>query len=119
MHVAQACLENVSTSKFLSLANLYPDLFSRLHIHYVLTVGSKKHKKKQNTENTETVYHHFIECPPFRDNYSSLWPNLKTKIINFNQTDVITKSDFITNLDPHKKFYYCWEDSVSLLMMLR
>ena len=28
---------------------------------------------------------------------------MKTKIINFNQTDGITVSDFITNLDPHKK----------------
>ena len=54
-------------------------------------------------EDTETVYHHFIECLPFRDNYNSLWSNLKTKIINFNQTDDITMSDFITNLDPHKK----------------
>ena len=34
---------------------------------------------------------------------NSLWSNLKTKIINFNQTDGITMSDFITNLDPHKK----------------
>ena len=25
-------------------------------------------------------------------------------IINFNQTDDITMSDFITNLDPHRKF---------------
>ena len=32
-----------------------------------------------------------------------MWSNLKTKIINFNQTDGITMSDFITNLDPHKK----------------
>ena len=40
-------------------------------------------------ENTETVYHHFIECLPFRDNYNSLRSNLKTKIINFNQTDGI------------------------------
>ena len=56
-------------------------------------------------ENTETVYHHFIECPSFRDNYSSLWSNLKTKIINFNQTDGITMSDFITNFDPHKKSF--------------
>ena len=38
---------------------------------------------------------------PFRDNYNSLWSNLKT--------NGITMSDFnITNLDPHKKFYYCW-----------
>ena len=40
---------------------------------------------------------------PFRNNYNSLWSNLKTKIISFNQTDGITISDFITNLDPHKK----------------
>ena len=70
-------------------------------------------------ENTETVLHHFIECPPFRDNYSSLWSNLKINIINFNQTDGITMSGFITNLDPHKKFYYCWENTVSLLIMLQ
>ena len=41
--------------------------------------------------------------PPFRDNHSFLWSNLKAKIISFNQTDDITMSDFITNLDPHKK----------------
>ena len=70
-------------------------------------------------ENTETVYHHFIECPPFMDNYSSLWSNLKTKIINFNQIDGITISDFITNLDPHKKFYNCWGHSVFLFMILQ
>ena len=40
---------------------------------------------------------------PFRDNYNSWWSNLKIKIINFNQTDGITMSDFITNVDPHKK----------------
>ena len=49
------------------------------------------------------VYHNFISCPSFRDNYSSLWSNLKTKIINFNQTDSITMPNFMTNLDPHKK----------------
>ena len=110
MHVAQACLENVSPSKFLSLADLYPDLVSRLHIQVRFmgnlclnggipwlfnTEGSLCFICK---ENTETVYHHFIECLPFRDNYSSLRSNLKTKIINFNQTDGITMSDFLTNL---------------------
>ena len=55
-------------------------------------------------KNTETVYHHFIEWPPFRDNYRSLRSNSKNKIINFNETDGITMSDFITNLDPHKNF---------------
>ena len=32
-----------------------------------------------------------------------MWSNLKTKVINFNLTYGITISDFITNLDPHKK----------------
>ena len=70
------------------------------------------------TEDTETVYTLYW-CLTFRDNYSSLWSNLKIKIINFNQPDGIRMSDFITNLDPHKKFYYCLGDSVSLLMMLQ
>ena len=115
IHVAQACLENVSPSKFWSLADLYPDLVSRLHIPVRFmdnlclngcipwlfnTEGSLYFLRK---ENTETVYHHFIECLSFGDNYSSLWSNLKTKIMNFNETDGITMSDFKTNLDPHKK----------------
>ena len=41
-----------------------------------------------------------LSIPLFGDNYSSFWSNLKTKI---NQTDGITMSDFITNLDPYKK----------------
>ena len=44
-----------------------------------------------------------LSAPLFGDNYNSLWSNLKTKIINLNQTDGITMSDFIANLDPHKK----------------
>ena len=113
MHVAQACLENASPSKFWSLADLYPDVVSHLHTQVRLmgnlcldggipwlfkTEGSLCFVCK---ENTEVVYHHFIECPPFRDNYNSLWSNLKTKIINFNLTDVM--SDFKTDLDLHKK----------------
>ena len=115
MHVAQACLENASPSKFWSLADLYPDLVSRLQVQIRLmgnlclnggilwllnTEGSLCFICK---EYTETVYHHFIECLPFRDNYSSLWSNLKTKIINSNQTIGITMFDFITNLDLRKK----------------
>ena len=131
MHVAQACLENVSLSKFWSLADLYPDLVSCYHTqvrlmgNLCLNGGISWLFKTEGSlcfickENTETVYHHFIECLPFRDNYNSLWFNLKTKIINFNQIDGIMMSDVITNLDPHEKVYYCWEDSVSLSIMLQ
>ena len=115
MHVAQACLKNVSLPKFLSSADLYPDSVNRLHIQVGLmgklclnggipwlfnTEGSLCFICKENTEREN---HHFIDCPAFTDNYSSLWSNLKTKIIDFNQTDGITMSKFITNLDPHEK----------------
>ena len=82
MHVAQACLENVSTSKFWSLADLYPDLVSRLHIqvrlmgNLCLDGGIPWLFNTEGTYcfickgNTETVYHHFMECPSFRDNNS-------------------------------------------------
>ena len=115
MNVAQACLENVSSFKLWSLADLYPDLVSRLYTqvrlmgNLCLNGGIPWLFKTEGSlcficeGNTETVYHHFIECSPFRNNYNSLWSDLKTKIINFNQTDGITISDFITNLDPHKK----------------
>ena len=117
MHVAQASLENVSPSKFWSLADIYPDLVSRLHTqvrlmcNLCLNGGIPWLFKTESSlcfickENTKTVFHHFIECLPFRDNYNSLWSNLKTKIINVNQTDGFMMSDFITNLDPHKKSF--------------
>ena len=101
--------------QILVLANIYQDLVSRLHIQIRLmdnlclndgipwlfnTESSFCFIRK---ETTETVYHHLIERPPFRDNFCPLWSNLKTKTINSNQTDGITMSAFITNLDPHKK----------------
>ena len=83
MHVAQACLENISPSKFWSLADLYLDLFRHLHTQ-VRLIGnlcfnggiSLLFKTERSLcfickENTETVYHHFIECHPLRDNYNS------------------------------------------------
>ena len=119
MHVAQACL-----------ADLYPDLLSRLHIQVRFmgnlylnggipwlfnTEGSLSFICK---ENAETVYHHFIDCPVLGTIIALRGINLKTKIINFYQTDGITISNFITNLEAHKKFYYYQVDSVSFLMML-
>ena len=82
MHVAQDCLENVSPSKYWYLADLYPDLVSRLHIqirlmgNLCLNGGIPWHFNTDGSlcfickGNTETVCYHFIECLPFRDNYS-------------------------------------------------
>ena len=53
-------------------------------------------------ENIETVNHHLTDCPDSRNNYSSLWSNLKTKIINCDQTVDIAISNFIANFDLHQ-----------------
>ena len=131
VHVPQACSINVSPSKFWSLADLYPDFVSRLHIQVRLMGNLCLNGGIPWLFNTEGSLLFYMQgkhrngisqlycVSPFWDTYSSLWSNLKTKIINFNQTDSITKSDFITNLYPHKKVYYCWEGSVSLFMMLQ
>ena len=49
-------------------------------------------------------FSHFLDRPTFKDNYSSLWSNLKTKIVNCNQTDGIAMSNFINNLDSQQNF---------------
>ena len=49
-------------------------------------------------QNTEMVNHHIIDCPVFNDNHSSLQSNLKTKIINCNQT-VEEDIDFVLNCE--------------------
>ena len=75
MHVAQPCLENVCPSKFWSLADFYRDLINRLHIqvrfigNLCLNGGILWLFDIEDSlcfickENTETVYHHFIDCP--------------------------------------------------------
>ena len=115
MHGAQACLENVSPSKFWpkqTFTQSWSVVFiskSDSWVIYCLNGGvlwlfnTEGYLCFIYKENTEMVYHHFIDCPPFRDNHSSLWYNVKTKIINFSQTDGITMFDFMTNLDLHKK----------------
>ena len=66
-----------------------------LKLRALFVLNAKKTQKRYITTS--------LSVPPFGNNYNSLWSNLKTKIINFNQTDGITISDFITNLDPPKK----------------
>ena len=121
MHFAQACSENIVLDKFWSLTNHYLDLISRLHIQVRLmgnlclnsgipwlsdTEGSLCFIYKGNTE---TVNHHFTDCSVFKDNYSSLWSNLRIKSISFNQTDGIAMSNFIPIWIRIKKFYCCWK----------
>ena len=118
-HPEHACstslLRKRLSSLILVLSSKDPDLVSLLHIQVRLmgnlclnggipwffnTEGSVLYAKKTQKQYITTLLSVPLLC---LGNYSSLWSNLKTKIINFNQTDGITMSDFITNLDPHKK----------------
>ena len=77
MHVAQACLENISLSKFWYLADLLPGFGQsssypiRLMGNLCLNGGILWLFNTKGSlcfickENTETVYYHFIEYPPF------------------------------------------------------
>ena len=73
MNVAQVCLENISPSKFSSLADLYPDLVSHLHTkirlmgNLCLNGGIPWPFKTEGSlcficeEDTETVYHNLFQ----------------------------------------------------------
>ena len=54
-------------------------------------------------EDHETLCHFFFDCPTFSPNFDSLWCNLHSKTSNFNATDGIQISQFITSLDRFHK----------------
>ena len=96
MRIVQSCLENVSPFRFWSLANQFPDLVTRMHVQ-VRLMGNFGLKGSlpwlQNTdgaicfsckEDIESVTHFFLDCSYFRNNFESLWNNLKIKIARSN-----------------------------------
>ena len=112
MRVAHSCLENVSPFCFWSLANQFPDLFSRLHIQVRLPSNFGLNgciPWLQNTdgaicffckEEIESVIHFLLDCG---NNIDSLWNKLKLKIAQFNQADGVYICNFITNLQRNNK----------------
>ena len=56
----------------------------------------------------DNVGHFLLECRAFRDDFESIWSNLRQKIISTNPVDRVQISDFISNFDNcRKSSYYC------------
>ena len=81
MRVAEACLENISTDEFWSIADLYPDLFHvqiRLMGSFGINGGVPWPSNTDGElcllckESVEDVSHFLPDCPNFRDNGESL-----------------------------------------------
>ena len=115
MQTASSCLANVTPFHFWSLADQFPDLVSRLHVQVRLmgqfglsggipwlrdTDGAFCFVCKQDVE---SVTHFFLDCSYFKQNFLSLWRNLKLKITVSNQADGVNICRFIDNLDRHHR----------------
>ena len=113
--VSQACLANISAYHFWSIADRYLDLVSRLHVQIRLmgnfglnggvpwltnTDGELCLFRKDRVEG---VSHFLVDCLSFKDNFESLWSNLRQKIISSNPSDGTQISHFISSLDIQQK----------------
>ena len=115
MDVAQACLLNTPPLQFWFLADDYPDLVSRLHIqvrimgNFGFNGGVSWLSHTQGAlcfickENVKNVSHFLYDCKEFRQNFDSIWLNLKQKVISANPTDGSQIFDFISHLDRQQK----------------
>ena len=54
-------------------------------------------------QDVESVTHFLLHCSYFKQNFLSLWRNLKIKITVSNQADGVNICQFIDNLDRHHK----------------
>ena len=54
-------------------------------------------------QDIESVTHFFLGCSYFKQNFLSLWRNLKLKITVSNQADGVNICRFIDNLDSHHR----------------
>ena len=115
MHVAQAGLLITPSCQFWSLADDYPDLVSCLHIqvrimgNFGFNGGVPWLSHTQGTlcfvckENVENVSHFLHDCTEFRQDFDSIWLNLKQKVISANLFDGSQIFDFISHLDRQQK----------------
>ena len=117
MQIASSCLANVTPFHFLSLADHFAELVSRLHVQFRLmgqlglsggipwlrySDGALCFVCKQDVE---SVTHFLLDCSYFKQNFLSLWRNLKIKITVSNQADGVNICQFIDNLDRHSKVF--------------
>ena len=117
MYVAQECLANVSPEQFSSIANNYPDLVKCLHVQIRLagsfglnggipwllnTEGALCFICKENVEN---VNHFLLECREFRNNFNSIWLNLRQKIVSASPIDGPQIFYFIRHVNQRHKVF--------------
>ncbi len=111
MQFAKACFDNISPNKFWSIADLFPDLVSRLHVQVRLmgnfglnagvpwlsgTAGAICFICKENLDDLNNF---FWVCKAFKGNFQSIWSNLRQKILSDNPTDGLQISGFVNGLD--------------------
>ena len=112
MQIASSCLANVTLFHFWSLADHFPDLVSRLHVEvrlmgqFGLSGGIPWLRDSDGAfcfvckQDVERATHFFLDCSYFKQNFLSLWRNLKIRITVSHQADGINICQFIDNLDP-------------------
>ena len=110
MHIAQACLKNVTPHQFWCLADNYPDRVSRMHIqirpmrNFELNCGVSWHAGTNGSlclickQGTEDVAHFLLDCPLVKENVDSVWLNIKARITEINPLDSTQIFNFISNL---------------------
>ena len=115
MQIASSCLTSVIPFHFWFLADqIFPRL-SRLHVQVRLMgqfglSGSIPWLRDSDgafcfvcKQDVESVTHFLLGCSYFKQNFLSLWRNLKLKITVSNQADEVNVCQFIENLDRHHK----------------
>ena len=115
MHIAQACLKNITPCQFKCLADKYPDHVSRIHIQIRIMgnfgpnggvpwhVGTNGFLCLICKQGTEDVTHFLLDCPFFKENVDSVWLNIKARITETNPLDGTQICNFISNLDGESK----------------
>ena len=100
---------------FWSLADRFPDLVNKLHVQVRLMgqFGRSGSMARYSygafcfvcKQDVESVTHFFLDYSYFKQNFLSLWRNLKLKVTVSSQADGVNICQFIDNLDrPHKVF---------------
>ena len=96
MQIASSCLANVTPFYFWSLADQFSDL---VDCKFKLDLWANSVCK----QDVESVTHFCLDCSYFKQNFLSLWRNLKLKITVSNQADGVNICRFIDNLDRHHR----------------
>ena len=111
--VAQAFFKNVTSDQFWLIADLFPDLVSRLHVQLRLlsnlalcggipwllnTDGALCYICK-----TKKMLVIFCDCASFKENFDSVWSNLNLNVLSSNPTDGVQIANFIASLDRQGK----------------